>query len=352
MTELLTDIWYFAATSAELKPGEMFRREIMNEPVLLGRTKEGEAFALRDICPHRAVPLSAGKQVNQDGATTVECPYHGWRFGLDGACRHMPSLVPGQLFEVGKIRVRRFPVREQFGMVFAFFAADARALAEPSIEPPDFGMLPPHPKFVVESLFNANMDNAVVGLMDPAHVGFVHTQWWWRPPSAGFKIKEKEFEPYRRGWRIKRHAPSSNSKLYRWVFGAQVMTEILFELPGYRWEVVESDDGLRLVTISCLTPINNETTRVTQLTYFMGAPILNLAIPFASRMAKAFLEQDRHMVDLQNEGLKYHPGMLWVDDIDMQAKWYLRLKREWAASRTDARGFVNPLTPATLRWRS
>jgi phenylpropionate dioxygenase-like ring-hydroxylating dioxygenase large terminal subunit len=49
MSELLRDLWYFAATSQELKRGGMFRREIMGEPILLGRDGEGRAFALRDI---------------------------------------------------------------------------------------------------------------------------------------------------------------------------------------------------------------------------------------------------------------------------------------------------------------
>ena len=68
MSELLRDLWYFAATSAELRPGAMFRREILGEPVVLGRDKKGRAFALRDICPHRAVPLSAGRIVDHEGA--------------------------------------------------------------------------------------------------------------------------------------------------------------------------------------------------------------------------------------------------------------------------------------------
>ncbi|MGB2178790.1 MAG: aromatic ring-hydroxylating dioxygenase subunit alpha, partial [Hyphomonas sp.] len=75
----------------------------------------------------------------------------------------------------------------------------------------------------------------------PAHVPFVHNQWWWRPPSAGLKLKEKPFVPTERGWAIDRHAPSSNSKLYRWIFGGDVQTEIRFQLPGYRWEIVSND---------------------------------------------------------------------------------------------------------------
>ncbi|MGD9981572.1 MAG: Rieske 2Fe-2S domain-containing protein, partial [Hyphomonadaceae bacterium] len=108
MSELLRDLWYFAATSRELKRGQMFRREILGEPVVLGRDEEGSAFALRDICPHRAVPLSAGRIVAENGVQTVECPYHGWRYGTqDGDCKLIPSLVHDQRYEANRIRVRR-----------------------------------------------------------------------------------------------------------------------------------------------------------------------------------------------------------------------------------------------------
>lgn len=352
MTNLLHDMWYFAATSAELKPGAQFRREILGEPVMLGRAATGEIFALRDICPHRAVPLSAGRQVDTEGAPTIECPYHGWRFGADGQCKHMPSLVPGQDYEPGRIRVRRFPAYEAHGAVFIYVAEDARFTGAPALAPPDFGALPAAPKFVVERMFEAEMDNAVVGLMDPAHVPFVHNQWWWRPPSVGFKIKEKRFEPRELGWAIAKHAPSSNSVMYRALFGPDVTTEIVFKLPGFRWEIVENPTGARFVTLTCLTPENDQRTRITQLTYWDKAPLLNLALPIAPGMARKFLDQDGHLVDLQNTGLKYQPRMLWIDDIDVQAKWYLTLKKEWADSRKEARDFVNPIEPRTLTWRS
>ena len=58
------------------------------------------------------------------------------------------------------------------------------------------------------------------------------------------------------------------------------------------------------------------------------------------------------MVNLQNEGLKYDPSLLWIDDADRQAKWYQQLKREWTASRREGRAFDNPVEAATLRWRS
>jgi phenylpropionate dioxygenase-like ring-hydroxylating dioxygenase large terminal subunit len=350
-SDLLKDLWYFAATSAELKPGAQFRREILGEPVMLGRGRDGRIFAIRDICPHRAVPLSAGRQVDHAGEPTIECPYHGWRFGVDGRCKHMPSLVEGQPYEPSRVKVRRWPVHEANGLVFVYFSADPRFDGEPPLPPPDFALGATQPKFIVTRLFEAHMDNAVVGLMDPAHVPFVHNQWWWRPPSTGLRLKEKRFEPRDRGWGIARHQPSGNSLAYRALFGGAVTTEIVFKLPGYRWEVVENGKA-RLFTLTCLTPENLERTRITQITYWEGAPLLAFLKPILIPAAKKFLDQDGRMVDLQNSGLKYQPNMLWIDDIDVQAKWYMKLKREWLGAKAEGRPFVNPLEPATLRWRS
>jgi phenylpropionate dioxygenase-like ring-hydroxylating dioxygenase large terminal subunit len=352
MSDLLRDLWYFAATSRELARGEMFRREMLGEPVLLGRDETGRAFALRDICPHRAVPLSAGRITANDGVQTVECPYHGWRFGVsDGVCKQIPSLVEGQPYEASRIRVRHFPTHEANGIVLVFVAADPRFSGEPPAPPVfelgDFR----EPKFVIDRIFAASMDNSVVGLMDPAHVPYVHDQWWWRPPSSGKKLKQKRFVPRERGWAIERHPPSGNSLAYRMLFGGAVTTEICFMLPGFRWEVVENA-AARLFTLTCLTPENEASTRITQVTYWKHAPLLDVLKPILIPAGRKFLDQDGDMVDLQNQGLRYEPAMLWIDDIDVQAKWYLKLKREWVKSREEGRAFVNPIEPTTLQWMS
>jgi hypothetical protein len=57
-------------------------------------------------------------------------------------------------------------------------------------------------------------------------------------------------------------------------------------------------------------------------------------------------------VNLQNQGLRYDPSLLWIDDADRQAKWYQALKREWIAARKADRPFENPVKAAVLRWKS
>ncbi len=346
----LTDIWYFTALSSDLKRGRLARREILGEPVLLGRSPNGTVVALRDICPHRAAPLSAGSFAREaDGRETVECPYHGWRFDADGACAAIPSLVEGQTFDISRVRVRRYRTAESQGMVFIWMAGDARDDREPPAPPPVFpGVVGGAPKLVDRRNFEAHIDHAVVGLMDPAHGPFVHRQWWWRSKASRHE-KAKRFEPAAEGFVMVRHPPSSNSRAYA-LLGGKPMTEISFRLPGLRWEHIEI--GRRQVlSLTCLTPVSPTRTRITQIVW-SDHPVFALAGPLIRAGARRFLAQDGDMVNLQNQGLKYDPPLMWIDDADRQAKWYQALKREWVASRKEGRAFANPVEAATLRWIS
>ena len=345
----LTDAWYLACLSRDLKPGKLIRREMLGRPIMLGRTPAGEITALLDICPHRAAPLSAGKLTNADGEAQIECPYHGWRFGTDGRCRAIPSLVEGQAFDISRVRVRSFPAAESHGMVFVWFAADERAETAPAAGPPVFpGMVGGGPKLVLRDTFNAHIDHAVIGLMDPAHGPYVHRQWWWRT-TASRHAKAKRFEPSTEGFAMVRHTPSSNSRAYA-LLGGRPATEITFRLPAYRWEHIEV--GRRQVlALTCLTPVSETTTAITQILW-SDHPAFTLLRPFVAMGARRFLGQDRAMVDLQKPGLGQDATLLWIDDADRQAKWYQALKREWRASHDERREFINPVEAATLRWVS
>ena len=79
-TGYVRDAWYFVALSRDVAPAALARHLLLGEPVLVGRTRAGQVYALRDICPHRAAPLSAGTLVEHPGeGETIECCYHGWR---------------------------------------------------------------------------------------------------------------------------------------------------------------------------------------------------------------------------------------------------------------------------------
>src|SRR3981081_4413343 len=93
----LWDFWYPAVRSVEIRGQKLVTAMLLEVPLVLGRTSEGKAFAMRDSCPHRGIPLSYGRL---DGKV-VECCYHGWRFdACSGRCVEIPSLTSQDKLQV------------------------------------------------------------------------------------------------------------------------------------------------------------------------------------------------------------------------------------------------------------
>lgn len=345
MTELLKNHWYMAMPSKDLKKSQMKPLEIMGEPILFIRTSTGEVQALRDICPHRGIPFHHGRMVDD----LVECPYHGWKFDGGGVCREIPSLTSSQKLDCTKIKVKSYKIQERYNAIWIFIG-DQQFDQQSCPQPPVFEGFPldvkPNLVDIVE--FPCHIDHAVIGLMDPAHGPYVHKSWFWRSSKSSYE-KHKNFGPVEYGFRMKRHEPSKNSKAYK-ILGGEPTTEITFRLPGTRVEHVKVGDK-SFIAVTALMPLSESRTQVIQMAYW-NIPWLSLAKPFIWRFSKVFLGQDLDAVTKQQEGLKYDPSLMLINDADTQAKWYYSLKKEWTESATESRDFKNPVKDVTLSWRS
>ncbi len=338
----LTDLWYMAASSKALKPGRVIGRVFMEQPVLLGRDKAGRPFALRDLCPHRGVALSAGAFDGEE----VRCPFHGWRFGTDGQCRSIPSQVESSRLKPESVKVRSFPCQEVQGNVWIF-------LGRPGLEPPGPPPTIPDlgdcvPKVTTLLNFETDLDNAVYGLLDPAHTPYVHEGLFWRRPTT-LKLKTKNYVPSELGFTMSRHEPAGNTVVYK-LMGGRPTTEISFRLPGVRLEHIRIGRH-HICNLTAMTPIDGKRTQVMNLLYWTN-PVISVIQPFLAFMARRFLGQDQWIVGLQNESAGYQPPMMLVNDADTLQRWYLRLKREWRRVQAEGGTFQNPIKAATLQWNS
>jgi len=337
----LREAWYYALPSRRLRRRTVVAKVMLGEPILIGRDDRGTAFALRDLCPHRGMPLSAGYFDGRE----IECCYHGWRFNTCGRCVVIPSLVPGQRFAPGHIHTRSYPVREVQGNIWVFFGADPAGAPEVPVLDGFDGWTPD----LVESVrLPAEIDHAVVGLMDPAHGPFVHRAWWWRTRHS-IQQKAKAFAPSPFGFTMTRHAPSRNSRAYR-LLGGTPETEIVFRLPSVRIEQIRAGRH-RVSSLTAITPIDHRMTEINHCIYWTP-PWLSILKPALRRYVRAFLRQDRDIMERQQRGLRFDPPLTLIDDADTQAKWYYRLKREYLRAGAEQRRFENPVEPRTLEWRS
>lgn len=350
MNAFLNELWYLAALSRDVRAGTLIGKTLLGEPVLLGRTHAGLPFALRDLCPHRGVPLSAGRMQGQDGTDVVECPFHGWRFAPDGQCASIPSLTADAKLEASRIRCAAYSVHEAHGLIWIYAPQDWKRPLPPRLPPPDLSdvLVGKAPKVIERRIFDLPLDHVVTGLLDPAHGPYVHAQWWWRSPSKQME-KTKHFVPNAQGFTMVRHAPSSNSWAYK-LLGGKPATEIVFCLPSTRWEDIQIGQR-RFVTMSWLTPLDRARTEFTQVLYW-DLPQLDWLWPIVRYAAGRFLAQDQAMAALQRQGLAQDPPMMWIEDADSQALWYRQLKKAWASAQAHQQPFQNPIAPACLRWRS
>src|SRR5262245_13118121 len=104
--EGLRGSWFPVCWSRELAAGKHHAFEVLATPLVAFRDEAGTPVVLRDLCPHRNVPLSCGR-VDAGG---IRCAYHGWRFAADGRCVEVPALP--QQARLPVVRVDSYPVVE------------------------------------------------------------------------------------------------------------------------------------------------------------------------------------------------------------------------------------------------
>jgi len=351
--EMMWGFWYPALRSQQVHGRKLVRAMLLDVPLVLGRDAAGKTFALRDVCPHRAFPLSFGQF---DGAT-VECAYHGWRFEAHtGQCQAIPSLTADSKLKCERIYAGSFPCEERDGYVWCFMSnPEGRTLDAAPPAAPELPTL--SSRYQMAHLWAdlpCGADQAIIGLMDPAHGPFVHQAWWWRSRRS-IREKEKQFEPIPNGFRMSPHAPSANSapyKILKLITGKPATTMIDFVLPNQRFEQIRAG-RYWLSSRTTVTPIRSDLCRLD----FCAAWNILAWFPIVSFIIHVFgprfIRQDTEVIKKQALGLKYDDRMMLVDDADRQARWYFELKAAYLESKRTGAPMQNPLSgPVTLRWRS
>jgi vanillate O-demethylase monooxygenase subunit len=116
--------WYVAGWDREVgrKP---LARTVCGEPIMLFRRLDGSVAALRDACPHRLLPLSAGLLEGDE----IRCRYHGIKFDGLGRCVE----APGQDRIADNFAVPAYPIVERYRFVWVWIGEPAKA--DPALLP-------------------------------------------------------------------------------------------------------------------------------------------------------------------------------------------------------------------------
>ena len=114
----LQNHWYAVAWDYEIKQAP-FPRTICGEDIVFYRKPDRSLVALEDCCPHRLLPLSAGRVQGEH----IVCGYHGLTVDCTGACVSMPQ----QANLAGENMVRSYPIAERHRFVWVWIGEAALA---------------------------------------------------------------------------------------------------------------------------------------------------------------------------------------------------------------------------------
>jgi phenylpropionate dioxygenase-like ring-hydroxylating dioxygenase large terminal subunit len=314
----LPDAWFVACSSRELRRRPL-ARVVQGAPLVLFRSGAGRAAAFLDRCPHRNVPLSAGRVQGDQ----LECAYHGWRFDADGRCRAIPGLC-------GPIDARArnatsYACVEQDGFVWVYARPDVEADSAPYRLPhlEDARYSTVRRWYSVPATLHAVVENA----LDVPHTAFLH--------GGLFRTarKDSEIEVVVRRWGDRVEAEYIGEPRPKGIAGrilapggGVVQHFDRFLLPCIAQVEYRLGDRSHLVATSLVTPVTDFVTRLYAVVTFR-LPLPHWVVrPFLTPVGTHIFRQDARILRMQSENVRRFGGEQFANtEIDVLGPAILRL---------------------------
>jgi choline monooxygenase len=120
--------WQLVARTDQLQnAGAFVSTRLAGEPIVVVRDSEGVLRAFYNVCRHHAAAVVT-QECGQ--AAILQCPYHGWKYGLDGSLKGIPEFEGVRNFERAENGLVPIPVETWECFVFVNLDPEAQPLHE------------------------------------------------------------------------------------------------------------------------------------------------------------------------------------------------------------------------------
>lgn len=106
-------------------PGDYRSVDVAGVPLIVARDASGKIGVMSRVCRHRGMPVVEGA----GNAKAFTCPYHLWRFSLDGRLAAAPAMERSEAFDRDACALPHAATEEWGGWVFANIDGKAAPLA-------------------------------------------------------------------------------------------------------------------------------------------------------------------------------------------------------------------------------
>jgi phenylpropionate dioxygenase-like ring-hydroxylating dioxygenase large terminal subunit len=104
--------------------GDYYTIDVMGEPVIVVRGKDGRVRALNAACRHRFMPVAAGK----GNVDRFVCPYHSWTYATDGRLIGAAHMERSRVFDTKSCGLSPYRLDSWMGFLFVNLDDDAKPL--------------------------------------------------------------------------------------------------------------------------------------------------------------------------------------------------------------------------------
>ncbi len=118
--------WVCLGRADEVRgPGDFYTTELVGEPLLVTRGKDGEVRVLSNVCRHRGniVARGSGKQ------SRFTCNYHAWTYDSQGQLLSAPRMSQASGFDHSRCHLPSFKTEIWLGFLFVNLDGNAEPLA-------------------------------------------------------------------------------------------------------------------------------------------------------------------------------------------------------------------------------
>jgi phenylpropionate dioxygenase-like ring-hydroxylating dioxygenase large terminal subunit len=169
MGDLFRRYWLPALLAWELPEPDcpQVRVQLLSERMVAFRDSQGRLGLIDEFCAHRGVSLFFAR--NEECG--LRCPYHGWKYDVNGQCVDVPS-EPAESGFCQKIKLKSYPIVERGGVIWVYMGP---ADQQPPLPAYEFATVPQDQSYTSKRLQECNYLQAMEGGIDSSHVSFLHS---------------------------------------------------------------------------------------------------------------------------------------------------------------------------------
>lgn len=215
-----------------MRIGDFFSCEVLDQPLVVVRNRDGALRAFYNVCPHRAAIVADGR----GNRKSLQCKYHGWTYDLDGKLLRAPEFEGVKNWDKESVCLQPVLVEAWGPWIFVNLNATAQPIRsvygdiDDEIRSAGFNLnkmrLVERRDYLIDCNWKVYVDNYLEGYHLPiAHPGLFRELDYDQYRVDTFQHYSKQYAPIRevtpgdaRDRRYVRSGEGEEDALYYWIF--------------------------------------------------------------------------------------------------------------------------------------